>query len=89
MSTTTLGAAKEIEELRAELKVAESFHKVAVKERDYERAENERLTVEYLALRRDYEALRRGTDRVKVRAYELGQMELHDLAWSALIGEKP
>jgi len=28
--------------------------------------------------------LRRSVDNIKIRSYELGQRELHDMAWSAL-----
>ena len=39
------------------------------------------------ALEAEVEALRRSIDNVKVRAYELGQKELHDMALAALLEE--
>jgi len=63
----------DIERLQRELNLCESFHKVAVADRN--------------KAFHDIEQLRRSIDNIKVRAYELGQVELHDMAWEALKNE--
>jgi len=42
----------------------------------------------YEELEADNKRLRRGVDNIKIRAYELGQRELHDMALAALQGEQ-
>ena len=42
----------------------------------------------YEELEADNKRLRRGVDNIKIRAYELGQRELHDTALAALQGEQ-
>lgn len=45
------------------------------------------VLAEYDELEAENRRLRRGMDNIKVRAYELGQIELHDKALAALEGE--
>lgn len=45
------------------------------------------LQLDNLKLQREIEALRRHLDNIKIRSYELGQKELHDMALAALIKE--
>ena len=39
-------------------------------------------------LKAELQALRRGVDNIKIRSYELGQRELHDMALAALLEVK-
>jgi predicted RNase H-like nuclease (RuvC/YqgF family) len=69
--------------------VGKHLHDMADRIEELE-AENERLHAyieTFEGLSKENERLRRGLDNVKVRAYELGQIELHDMALEALKGD--
>ena len=45
----------------------------------------ENAVMKYITeLEAENKRLRRSVDNIKIRSYELGQRELHDMAWSAL-----
>lgn len=57
-------------------------------ENDYEPHDALRYAIESLREQRaEIKRLRRALDNIKVRAYELGQIELHDQALRALRGD--